>query len=227
MYICSIIAYIRIYLYLDWILQNHCFLLSFSIRAYLFLCIYVCISDCICTEFLIFCRQDNMRNEENTGHVVRDKRAIASLSLTYKRSTILQIHHLSRKVRKPRRINLCFWLMINRWLIIISFLITNYYFLINKFPFFRAIEFKYCCFLSNSFAFFVFFVNIEVESTMRPTLHSSRSIRLLIFCRSVIRRWKNECDYLMMNYKLLQELSQIRATSLAYWHWNKYWESFV
>ena len=31
----------------------------------------------------------------------------------------------------------------------------------------------------------------------------------------------------MMNYKLLQELSQIRATSLAYWQWNKYWESFV
>ena len=39
----------------------------------------------IFSEFLIFCRlikKKNMRNEENIGHIVRDKRAITSLSLT-------------------------------------------------------------------------------------------------------------------------------------------------
>ena len=47
----------------------------------------------IFSEFLIFCRlisrafrrvkqKQNMRNEENIGHIVRDKRAITSLSLT-------------------------------------------------------------------------------------------------------------------------------------------------
>ena len=35
--------------------------------------------------------QQNMGNEENIGHIVRDKRAITSLSLTYKISTICSI----------------------------------------------------------------------------------------------------------------------------------------
>ena len=51
---------------------------------------------------------------------------------------------------------------------------------IPEFLLFSATEIECCCFLVEEY-------NIETESKIRPILHSSRPIRLLIFCTLATR----------------------------------------